>query len=48
VYKRQAPLPTHSHFLSLVFPCTGAYKVRTLNPKLAISLILEGETSGVF
>jgi hypothetical protein len=22
-----APLPTHSHFLALVFPCTGAYKV---------------------
>ena len=21
------PLPTHSHFLTLVFPCTGAYKV---------------------
>jgi hypothetical protein len=20
------PLPTHSHFLALVFPCTGAYK----------------------
>ena len=23
----KAPLPTHSHFLALVFPCTGAYKV---------------------
>jgi hypothetical protein len=22
-----APLPTHSHFLALVFPYTGAYKV---------------------
>jgi hypothetical protein len=22
-----APLPTHSQFLALVFPCTGAYKV---------------------
>jgi hypothetical protein len=22
-----APLPTHSHFLALVFPCTGTYKV---------------------
>ena len=22
-----APLPTHSHFLALSFPCTGAYKV---------------------
>ena len=22
-----APLPTHSHFLALAFPCTGAYKV---------------------
>ena len=21
-----APLPTHSHFLGLTFPCTGAYK----------------------
>jgi hypothetical protein len=24
---RPAPLPTHSHFLALVFSCTGAYKV---------------------
>ena len=24
---RPAPLPTHSNFLDLVFPCTGAYKV---------------------
>jgi hypothetical protein len=24
---RPAPLPTHSHFLDLVFLCTGAYKV---------------------
>jgi hypothetical protein len=22
-----APLPTHSRFLALAFPCTGAYKV---------------------
>ena len=22
-----APLPTHSHFLALAFPCSGAYKV---------------------
>ena len=22
-----APLPTHSHFWALAFPCTGAYKV---------------------
>ena len=22
-----APLPTHSNFLALAFPCTGAYKV---------------------
>jgi hypothetical protein len=22
-----APLPTHSHFLALAFPCIGAYKV---------------------
>jgi hypothetical protein len=24
---RPAPLPTHSHFFALVFPCTEAYKV---------------------
>jgi hypothetical protein len=24
---RLAPLSTHSHFLALAFPCTGAYKV---------------------
>jgi hypothetical protein len=24
---RPAHLPTHSHFLDLTFPCTGAYKV---------------------
>jgi hypothetical protein len=24
---RPALLPTHSHFLAQVFPCTGAYKV---------------------
>jgi hypothetical protein len=24
---RPAPLPTHSHFLALLFSCTGAYKV---------------------
>ena len=24
-----APLPTHTHFLALEFPCTGAYKVCT-------------------
>jgi hypothetical protein len=30
---RPAPLPTHSHFLALAFPCTGAYKVcRTKGP----------------
>jgi hypothetical protein len=28
------PLPTHSHFLALVFPCTGAYKVCTTNGPL--------------
>jgi hypothetical protein len=22
-----APLPTHSHFLALALPCTGAYKI---------------------
>jgi hypothetical protein len=26
-HPRPAPKPTHSHFLALVFPCTGAYKV---------------------
>jgi hypothetical protein len=26
-YSRPAPLPTLSHFLALLFPCTGAYKV---------------------
>jgi hypothetical protein len=28
------PLPTHSHFLALVFPCTEAYKVCTTNGSL--------------
>ena len=32
-------LPTHSHFLTLEFPCTGAYKVckskRPLFPMMA-------------
>ena len=28
------PLPTHSHFLALAFPCTGAYKVCTTNGPL--------------
>jgi hypothetical protein len=37
------PLPTHSHFLALVFPCTGAYKVLSslliiLFPKTRIDL----------
>jgi hypothetical protein len=27
LYPHPAPLPTHSHFLALVFPCTEAYKV---------------------
>ena len=27
------PLPTHSHFFALVFPCTGAYKVCNCNTK---------------
>jgi hypothetical protein len=34
-----SPLCTHSHFLALVFPCTGAYKVcktkRPLFPMMA-------------
>jgi hypothetical protein len=29
-----APLPTHSHFLALVFPCTEAYKVCKTNGPL--------------
>jgi hypothetical protein len=28
------PLPTHSPFLALVFPCTGAYKVCVSNGPL--------------
>jgi hypothetical protein len=28
------PLPTHSHFLALVFPCPEAYKVGTTNGPL--------------
>jgi hypothetical protein len=28
------PLPTHSHFLALAFPCTGAYKVYKSNGPL--------------
>jgi hypothetical protein len=28
------PLPTHSHFLALAFPCTGAYKVCVTNGPL--------------
>jgi hypothetical protein len=28
------PLPTHSHFLALAFPCTGAYKVCMSNGPL--------------
>jgi hypothetical protein len=27
-------LPTHSHFLALAFPCTGAYKVCVSNGPL--------------
>jgi hypothetical protein len=29
-----APLPTHSCFLALAFPCTGAYKVYKTNGPL--------------
>jgi hypothetical protein len=28
------PLPTHSHFLALAFPCTEAYKVYITNGPL--------------
>jgi hypothetical protein len=30
----RTPLPTHSHFLALAFPCTGAYKVCKSNGPL--------------
>jgi hypothetical protein len=33
------PLPTHSHFLALAFPCTGAYKVCMSNGPLFPLLI---------
>jgi hypothetical protein len=33
-----ASLPTHSHFLALAFPCSGAYKVcRTKRPLLPMT-----------
>jgi hypothetical protein len=37
-YTLPAPalLPTHSHFLALAFPCTGAYKVCKTNGPLFI------------
>jgi hypothetical protein len=28
---RPAPQPTHSHFLALAFPCTGAYDLPNTN-----------------
>ena len=32
-----APLPTHSHFLTPMFPCTGAYRVcKTNGPLLPV------------
>ena len=31
---RPALPPTHSHFLALAFPCTGAYKVCNTNGPL--------------
>jgi hypothetical protein len=33
-YPPPTPLPTHSHFLALAFPCTEAYKVCTTNGPL--------------
>jgi hypothetical protein len=33
-YPSPTPLPTHSHFLALAFPCTGAYKVCKSNGPL--------------
>ena len=37
-----APLPTHSHFLALAFPCTGAYKVcKTKGPLFPLHMWLE-------
>ena len=39
------PLPTHSYFLALVFPCTGAYKVcktkEPLFPMVVYSFMLK-------
>ena len=35
-----APLPTHSHFLALAFPCTEAYKVCTTNGPLSTDGLL--------
>jgi hypothetical protein len=39
-----APLPTHSHFLALAFPCTGAYNVckakGPLYPMMAVHIVV--------
>jgi hypothetical protein len=37
-YSPPTPLPTHSHFLALAFPCTGAYKV--FNTKGSLFLVM--------
>jgi hypothetical protein len=40
------PLPTHSPFLALVFPCTGAYKVCKSNgPLFAVMVYLSPEAA---
>jgi hypothetical protein len=41
-----APLPTHSHFLALVFPCTGVYKV--YKTKGSLFSMMEGVTETEF
>jgi hypothetical protein len=37
-YPLPQPLPTHSHFLALAFPCTGAYKVCKSNGALFLEM----------
>jgi hypothetical protein len=37
-----SPLPTHSHFLALVFPCTGAYEVCMTKGKFYSTVLGEG------
>jgi hypothetical protein len=38
--RRPAPLPTHSRFLTLAFPCTGTYKVcNTKGPLFPVFMV---------